>query len=157
MKNDEICGGYEPRHEYGSAECRSAKGALKVSDGVLDQVAEQFKDMQNGVLCNVSFALGIDYGVLDEGYVLRLFDVRDRNLGVISIPEVVQTVQAAVPAAAVPTAEELEKFLNGATHAPAETHSQADGTCSECPWPRYQLPPADLARELHEFLAGGKS
>lgn len=48
----------------------------------------------------------------------------------------------------------LVEFLESPTHAPAETHSRADGTCTECPWPVYQLPPAEQASKITEWLRG---
>lgn len=50
----------------------------------------------------------------------------------------------------------LAEFLNLPAHAPQETHSRADGSCLECPWPVYQLPPTELARAIGEWLRGGK-
>lgn len=48
----------------------------------------------------------------------------------------------------------LAEFLESPTHAPMETHSRADGTCSECPWPVHQLPPAELAAAVAAYLRG---
>lgn len=48
--------------------------------------------------------------------------------------------------------DELEAFLDSPTHAPRDTHSGADGSCLECPWPVHELPPADLADALRTWL-----
>lgn len=53
--------------------------------------------------------------------------------------------------------DEVIEFLNSPQHAPDGTHSQADGSCSECPWPLYALPPDRIADALIEFLLGGAS
>ena len=41
--------------------------------------------------------------------------------------------------------DRLVEALNRPTHAPMETHSQLDGSCTECPWPTYALPPEGIA------------
>ncbi len=41
--------------------------------------------------------------------------------------------------------EQLVEILNSPQHAPESTHSRADGSCSECPWPLHALPPDRIA------------
>ena len=51
-----------------------------------------------------------------------------------------------------PNATELLDLFNSEVHAPPNTHSGYDGSCSECPWPLHQLPPEDMAREIAAWL-----
>ena len=51
-----------------------------------------------------------------------------------------------------PNADEIFAVLESEVHAPLDTHSGYDGSCSECPWPMYQLPPRELAAELASWL-----
>lgn len=46
--------------------------------------------------------------------------------------------------------DQLIELLYSQTHAPMSTHSQADGSCTECPWPTHHLPPEELADRLLE-------
>lgn len=51
--------------------------------------------------------------------------------------------------------EKVEAWLSGPTHAPANTHSQADGSCTECPWPRYMLPASEWVADFCEAAKRG--
>ena len=48
--------------------------------------------------------------------------------------------------------ERLIEALNTPTHAPMDTHNKIDGSCTECPWPLYALPPEDIADGLLPFM-----